>query len=441
MIDGLNPYPEYKESGLPWLGLMPEHWTLNRVKTLFREVDQRSTTGKECLLSLRMNSGLVDHHLMGGRLLMPSALVNYKKASPGQIVMNRMRASMGLWGIPPKPGLVSPDYAVLSPLQDMVLEYFLKLFKSPILGRVFRMESRGLGTGESGFLRLYFDTLGVLPVPVPPPDEQAAIVRFLDHANRKIDGFVRAKRRELGLISEMLMTTTERSLTLDGTRTVRLAAAVEVTSRPIDRHDGENYTRIGLYNRGRGIFHKSATCGAELGDSDFFWVKEGDLVISGQFAWEGAVALARATDSGCIVSHRYPVLRGRQDYLSSAVLCALLRTKFGALLLNHHSRGAAGRNRPLNASTFLKEKIPIPPISAQARIAELVDREYSVSQSVARTIQLLNEYRTRLTADIVTGKLDVREAAAKLPDLPAEAAAESSADDEMDDTETEELEA
>ncbi len=213
MIEGLRPYPEYRESGLPWLPSVPCHWQINRLKTIFREVDERSATGKESLLSLRMNSGLVDHHLMGGRRILPSALVNYKRAYPGQIVMNRMRASMGLFGIPAKVGLVSPDYAVLSPLREIVLGYYLQLFKSPILGRVFRMESRGLGTGESGFLRLYFDTFGVLSVPLPPPDEQTAIVRFLDHANRKIDGFIRAKRKLIALLNEQKQAIIHRAVT------------------------------------------------------------------------------------------------------------------------------------------------------------------------------------------------------------------------------------
>lgn len=86
------------------------------------------------------------------------------------------------------------------------------------------------------------------------------------------------------------------------------------------------------------------------------------------------------------------------------------------MLLDHHSRGAAGRNRPLNAETLLAEKVPVPPFSAQVRITELLDQEHAVAQSLAQTIRYINEYRARLFTDVVTGKLDVREAARKLPD-------------------------
>lgn len=183
------------------------------------------------------------------------------------------------------------------------------------------------------------------------------------------------------------------------------------------------------------MFHKAERSGAELGDSEFFWVEDGDLVISGQFAWEGAVALARATDSGCVASHRYPILRGRGKYVSSAVLLALFRTSFGSMLLDHCSRGAAGRNRPLNVGMLLKEKVPIPPISAQADITELVDQEQALALPLAQTIRFINEYRNRLVTDVVSGKLDVREAAANLPTETDEselALANSELDDEPD---------
>jgi type I restriction enzyme S subunit len=272
------------------------------------------------------------------------------------------------------------------------------------------------GYGSGLRQNLDFSHFKRMPVAVPPPAEQAAIVRFLDWANGRLVRAIRAKKKELALISELLLTVTQNALQLQDTRRLRLSTVAEVLSRPIERRAGQSYTPIGLYNRGRGIFHKAITDGSELGDSDFFWIKDGDLVISGQFAWEGAVALARTKDSGCVASHRYPILRGREEYVSSAVLMALFRTPYGSMLLDHHSRGAAGRNRPLNAGMLLKEKIDIPPLSAQERIIELLDQEHAVAQSLAQTIRFINEYRVRLVADVVTGKVDVREAAARLPE-------------------------
>jgi type I restriction enzyme S subunit len=101
----------------------------------------------------------------------------------------------------------------------------------------------------------------------------------------------------------------------------RLDVATQLVSRHVARSESEDYTPIGLFNRGRGLFKKPETPGDELGDSDFFWVSSGDLVISGQFAWEGAVALAGDDADGCIASHRYPILRwlsGKRTHVRSA---------------------------------------------------------------------------------------------------------------------------
>lgn len=192
MIGELKPYAEYKDSGLPWLGQVPAHWEVRRVKTVLREIDRRSSTGRETLLSLRMQAGLVDHHALGGKPILPSALVGYKRVLPGEIVMNRMRASAGLFAAAASDGLVSPDYAIFRPVDRVHVAYAVHLFRTPAMRAVFRLESTGLGTGESGFLRLYSDQFGRLAIPNPPIAEQAAIVRFLDWVSGRVETAIRA---------------------------------------------------------------------------------------------------------------------------------------------------------------------------------------------------------------------------------------------------------
>lgn len=83
-------------------------------------------------------------------------------------------------------------------------------------------------------------------------------------------------------------------------------------------------------------------------------------------------------------------------------------TKDGDLLLNLHSRGAAGRNRPLNPRTLGKEKIPIPPMNLQQEIARSLDLEFKFKNDVVQQISFIQEFRSRLIADVVTGQVDVR---------------------------------
>ena len=127
--------------------------------------------------------------------------------------------------------------------------------------------------------------------------------------------------------------------------------------RPVTQKEWEHDRPLGLFNRGRGIFCKESRDVSEIGDADFFWVESDDLVISGQFAWEGAVGLAGEEEHGCVVSHRYHILRGRHGVALTEYLFELLLTKHGDFMLNESSRGAAGRNRPLNFAQLLKESI------------------------------------------------------------------------------------
>ena len=129
------------------------------------------------------------------------------------------------------------------------------------------------------------------------------------------------------------------------------------------------------------------------------------------------MALAGEEDDGCVASHRYPVLCGKPDLVESAYLLSFFRTGWGQLLLDHHSRGAAGRNRPLNAASLMKERVPVPSLHVQQQIGTFVRREYRLRQALAEQASLLREYRTRLIADVVTGKLDVRGAADGLPEV------------------------
>ncbi len=268
---------------------------------------------------------------------------------------------------------------------------------------------------------------------LPPASEQAAIVRFLDHADRRIQRYIRAKQKLIALMEEQRKATTQEVIQSRSVTSNKIEVVADLVERPVHRVATDTYTPIGLYNRGRGIFKKEPRNGSELGDSDFFWIEKGDLVLSGQFAWEGAIALADDTESGCVASHRYPILRGRQDVLDSGFLMAFFQTDWGQLLLDHHSRGAAGRNKPLNARTLLKEKIPLPRPRQQSDIVEMLQREKFVRQQAEDLKRLLSEYRTRLIADVVTGKLDVREAAADLPKEDVTGDEEESAEGNMID--------
>ena len=199
---GLDPRAPLRDSGIPWLGKIPVHWELKRAKWLFRERDQRSTTGEEVLLSLRMERGLVPHNDVSVKQTQPDELVGYKQVSIGEIVVNRMRAASGLVAIAPRDGLVSPDYAVFAVSPAANAEYYTHLFKTELMQAVFRSESTGLGTGSSGFLRLYSESFLSLWLPSPPAREQIAILAHIDSELGQLDAIRAATERTVTLLKE-----------------------------------------------------------------------------------------------------------------------------------------------------------------------------------------------------------------------------------------------
>lgn len=199
---GLNPAAPMKDSGIDWIGQIPAHWEVVPLKRLFRERNDRSTTGAETLLSLRMNEGLVPHDDVSDKAIGADALKDYKQVFPGQIVMNRMRASIGIFGMVTSCGIVSPDYAIFDIAARANGDFFLQLFKTGVMGQQFRNASRGLGTGSSGFMRLYTDDFGAISVALPPPAEQTDIVSHINSLSQKIEDAVRLKEEQIASLKE-----------------------------------------------------------------------------------------------------------------------------------------------------------------------------------------------------------------------------------------------
>jgi type I restriction enzyme S subunit len=199
---GLEPNVLIKRSGIDWLRDIPAHWEVVRCKSLFQEVDDRTNTGEETLLSLRMNEGLVPHNEVSDKPITPVQLIGYRRIKRGQLVMNRMRAASGLFAVANTSGLVSPDYAVFDSAAEASPDYYAHLFKTPAMQAVFRANSKGLGTGSSGFLRLYSDRFGEIPVPRPPLIDQERISNFITEESRRIDVTISTVNREIALIEE-----------------------------------------------------------------------------------------------------------------------------------------------------------------------------------------------------------------------------------------------
>lgn len=301
-------------------------------------------------------------------------------------------------------GSISSAYVMLIASKSIVPKYFRYLFKSKPYIQALQSTTNLVRDGQA----LRYSNFVQVPLPVIPHSEQVAVFAFLDRETAKIDELIQEQEHLIDKLKEKIAAMAFAHVRSAETRELRLGQAVELISRPVVQNDDEIYVPLGVYNRGRGLFHKEPRKREDMGDSDFFWVESGDLIISGQFAWEGSIALAGNADTGSVVSHRYYTLRGLRDVVSTEYLFAILSTRHGGFLLNENSRGAAGRNKPLNIKSLLKEKVPVPAMRIQNDIAIAVHDKLRLVAEINRQNELLQERRSALISAAVTGKIDVR---------------------------------
>jgi len=396
-------YEKYKQSTINWIEEIPCHWEITPFYSVVKE-SKRSNIGLVENTVLSLSYGKIikkpESRHMG---LVPASYETYQIVEPGEIIfrftdLQNDKRSLRSAEVTDK-GIITSAYLAVQPIQ-IHSTYLAWLMRSYDLCKVFY--SMGGGLRQS----LTFEDVRRLPICLPPQNEQEIIANLIDKRVKQIDSLISKKNRFLELLKEKILATVMNEQLQGSGEEVRLKYLTERISRPVIIEENKEYIALGLYNRGRGLFHKASALGEDMGDSNFFYVEDGDLILSGQFAWEGAVAIASAKEAGCIVSHRYPVVRGTS--ITTEYFSALLMTNFGDFLLNESSRGAAGRNRPLNIGRLLNEKIKTPSQKVQNEVTRLMHFKALAEIKIKRSIELLIERRTAYITAAVTGKIDLR---------------------------------
>lgn len=184
---GLNPHVKMKDSGVEWIGKIPEHWDVYRVKYLLREIDERSMIGNEDLLSVSQYYGIRLRETVTEKVARADSLVGYKLCKQGDVVINKMLAWQGALGHSKYDGIVSPDYTVIRTFEAVSSRYIAYLFKTPIYTTEFTKESKGIIPSR---WRLHMESLGRIYSLVPPFSEQQAIADYLDQKTSEVDDLI-----------------------------------------------------------------------------------------------------------------------------------------------------------------------------------------------------------------------------------------------------------
>jgi type I restriction enzyme S subunit len=448
MIEELKAYPEYKESEQTWLGRIPAHWSLLPNRALFEEVKDRNHPSEE-MLSVTITRGIIQQKvLLTDTSKKDSSNVNksaYKLVQPGDIAYNKMRAWQGAVGASSFRGIISPAYVVMRPRKDCTPSYYHHLYRTPLFAKEAERWSYGI-TSDMWSLRP--EHFKVIYSVQPPADEQAAIVRFLEHANRKIDGFFREKRKLIGLLNEQKQAIIHRAVTRGLDPNAKLKDSGIPWLGDIPRH-WEVRKLKSLVTTYGGMTPSKAVSSFWLGRIP--WVSPKDMKVRELHDSEDHISESalRATGisliqppavlivvRGMILARKFPVTVTRVPVTVNQDMKALVPKRelnadyFVSLLSGIQAEllllvEIAGHGTCcLRTDAWGSFALPIPPLQEQQEIERYL-KQSLVAQDTAiarteREIGLMQEYRSRLTADVVTGKLDVRAAASKLPESTAD---------------------
>ncbi len=460
----LKPYPAYKDSGVEWLGKLPEVWGVKQLKRIARlnpsktEVPCALRTGHATFLPMERvgDDGTFDASEIRPVKDLWNGFTYFRK---GDVIVAKITPSFengkgaSLETLPTTLGFGSTEFHVLRP-SKLILPKYLYLL-------TVHSEFRRLGadhmTGAAGQQRVPADFIANFPVPLPPLSEQYAIVKFLDWADRRIKLIIAARKKRIRLLEEYRQTLINDAVTgkfdvrtgkpypaykdsgvewlgkvPEGWGVKKLRQVTELVVSNVDKKSSSDEVPVRLCNYAdvynnyvitEELTFMQATASKE--EIRKYAIKRGDVAITKDSEiWNdiGVPAYVDYEAPDLIYGYHLVILRPSVGTLDGKYLFRTLQSQAVATQLHIEATGVTRFG--LSQQAIKSVRIPLPLLPEQRAIAEYLDRETkkidAAIEKTQKSIELWEELRTTLISNVVTGKLDVREVAEKLPEREPE---------------------
>ena len=450
MIMNLRPYPAMKDSGVFWLGKVPEHWEVRRIGALLRERGETNYDNNVTdVLSVMRERGVIPYAEKGNVGNKKSDdITRYKIVRPNDIVVNCMNVIIGSVGLSKYTGCLSPVYYVLTRRSVIDDPHYLNAYFQT---KPFQLSLVRIGNGILAHrMRIPMELLKCELFPRPPAAEQAAIVRYLDYMDRRIRKYIRAKQKLIKLLEEQKRAIIYRAVTRGLDPNVRIKPSGVDWLGDVPEHweemslgrclksieqgwspvaaEGElmadQWTVLTLSAVKRGLFKPNAI--KPVSDVAYshedIEIKDGDLLLTRSNTRElvGDACIVQGVRPKTILCDLIYRLTPDLIIIDPGFLMFYLLSPIGRRQIESDARGSSGTMPKIAQRHIRSWRAIVPPIGEQNEIVKFIEREIKVIDDVEKATQkeiaLLREYRTRLIADVVTGKLDVREAVANFPE-------------------------
>lgn len=445
MTRKLKPYPAYKDSGVPWLVEVPEHWGLRRGKTLFRKVQRPTSDSDEVVTCFRDGMVTLRKNRRVSGFTEALKEIGYQGIHRGDLVIHAMDAFAGAIGVSDSDGKGSPVYSVCMPLEGADSKYYAYLTRDMARSQWILALAKGIRERSTDFR---FEAFGSQFFPLPEFPEQLAIVRYLDYMDRRIQRCIRVKQKLIKLLGEQKQAIIHQAVT--GQIDVR-------TGKPYPKYKPSRLEWLGSVPEHWEIRRLRSLAQIKTGGKDTvdrvddgeypFYVRSQIVERINSWSFDGEAVLTAGDGAG--VAKVFHYAEGKFDYHQRVykfsnfnMLTARFFFEYFRATLHFEALAGNAKSTVDSLRRPMLQNFMVPVLSAEEQEAivshlQLVNEPSDATiVQASKSIHFLREYRTRLISDVVTGKLDVREAAASLPEEREEELPE---DQEHGDEENEDL--
>lgn len=421
----MERYSEYKDSGVQWLGEIPEHWKIHRAKYMFNKEQRPILKDDEIVTCFRDGEVTLRKNRRISGFTEATDYSHYQHICKGDLVIHQMDAFAGSSGVSDSDGMGTPVLSVCTAKSgDINNFYYAHILR--LMGRNGYILSlyRGIRERSSDFR---FDTFAKQWLPLPPFSEQQSIVSYLDSKCEKIDKMIEGKEKQIALLQELKQRTIADAVTRGLNPDVKMKATniswlEEIPEHWITRRLGSLFTgdvetnKDFEFKRAFKFNYGLLVAKNEVGDPEEYHdvyvkyskVRSGDILVNGlNLNYDFVSQRVACAPSEGIITSAYVVCRPREG-VNYEYYTFLLKNMDNMKLF--HGMGT-GIRLTLSYKEIKKQIVPVPPLSEQrtivAYINERTEKIDTLTSKLQQEIESIKEYKQRLISDVVTGQIKV----------------------------------
>ena len=410
-------YDTYKDSGVQWLGEIPGHWEMRKMKYIFDERSEKNHPNEPMLSATQSEGVILQSKYQGRVVVVNTGFERLKLVKDGDFVIH-LRSFQGGIEYAYDRGIISAAYTILNPKYPEFSAYYKRLFKSSSFIDLLKICVTGIREGQN----INYSKLKQFFIPLPPLSEQHSIVSFLDAKCGKIDEWVTKKQKEVEHLQELKQRVIADAVTRGLNPHVKMKATNIPWIKDIPEHwdmskisshfrqrnekvSDKDYPALSVSKQGVTPQLDNVALSNAEGTSRKL-VKVGDYAVNSRSDRKGSCGVSKYEGSVSLITIVLEPFNINGEYIHY-----LFRSNLWVEEFYRNGRGIVADLWTTNYQMMKSMYMPVPPLSEQRSIVSYLDAKTSKIDKLIANITKENEsikkYKQRLISDVVTGQIKV----------------------------------